>query len=106
MAAGGFWPVRLGGRAGGFVVPQTPFFSRFGKRQSVEEWEQTLATDIERAIKGEPADVRLIIPAHQTELGKRLELASRSMRQKGYRLRQVSPESSTTWAASFMKMED
>ena len=86
--------------------PQTPFFSRFGKRQRVDEWDEALATQIETATEGDPADVTLIIPALQIELGKRLEQASRMMREKGYRLRQVSPDSSSTWAASFMRMED
>ena len=61
--------------------------------------------EIEGLTADRPPDVTLIIPAVQVELGRRLELTSRLMREKGYRLRQVSPDSGSTWAASFMRFD-
>ena len=81
------------------------FFSRFKKRAGIA-WEEKVEHEVIRLTEADPPDVTIIIPAHQIELGSRLELTSKLMREKGYRLRQVIPESGLTWAASFMRLDD
>ena len=91
-------------------VDETKFasglFSRFKKGKGSESWEETIDREVDRATDSRPSDVTILIPAQQVELGRRLELTSRLMKEKGYRLRQVIPESGMTWAASFMRMDD
>ena len=82
------------------------FLSRFKKGRSEPDWESTITDEVDRLVQARPPDVTVMIPALQVELGKRLELASRLMKERGYRLRQVVPESGMTWAASFMRMTD
>ena len=81
-------------------------FSRFKKGRGNQNWEETIDQEVDRATESRPNDVTIMIPAQQVELGRRLELTSRLMKEKGYRLRQVIPESGTTWAASFMRLDD
>ena len=82
------------------------FFSRFKKNQGGGAWEEQVEHEVIRLTEAEPPDVTIIIPALQVELGSRLELTSKLMKEKGYRLRQVIPESGLTWAASFMRLDD
>ncbi|MBW3594460.1 MAG: hypothetical protein KY391_02690 [Actinobacteria bacterium] len=84
----------------------TGFFSKFKKNRSSASWEERIADDIIRLTEDRPGDVTIIIPALQSELGSRLEQTSRLMKERGYRLRQVIPDSGTTWAASFMRLDD
>ena len=81
-------------------------FSRFKKNRGNENWEDTIAQEVDRATSSRPSDVTIMIPAQQVELGRRLELTSRLMKEKGYRLRQVIPDSGMTWAASFMRLDE
>jgi len=82
------------------------FFSRFKKDRSNAPWEEKVVTEVMRLTEACPGDVTICIPAHHADLGSRLELASKLMKQQGYRLRQVIPDSGTTWAASFMRVDD
>ena len=82
------------------------FFSRFKKNRGSGAWEDHVEHEIIRLTETEPPDVTIIIPALQIELGGRLEHTSKLMKQKGYRLRQVLPESGMTWAASFIRLDD
>ena len=82
------------------------FFSRFKRSQGGGAWEEQVEHEVIRLTEAEPSDVTIIIPALQIELGSRLELTSKLMKEKGYRLRQVIPESGLTWAASFMRLDD
>lgn len=81
-------------------------FARLRRKRSDDDWEATVESEVERLTAARPPDVTIIVPAIQLELGHRLELLSRLMKGKGYRLRQVIPESGVTWAASFMRMDD
>ena len=81
------------------------FFSRFGHGKSRADWEARLEGVVERLTESSPPDVTIVVPARQAQLGTRLELVSRLMKTKGYRLRQVVPDSGTTWAASFMRRD-
>ena len=81
------------------------FFSKLKKGRSGVPWEDTILDDVTRCTEQRPADVTIVIPALQTELGTRLELTSKLMKERGYRLRQVIPDSGTTWAASFMRLD-
>ena len=92
-----------GGAAKGARVA---FFSKFRKNQDNSLWEEKVVDEVIRLTEDEPGDVTIIIPALQVELGTRLELTSRLMKEKGYRLRQVIPDSGVTWAASFMRLDD
>ena len=78
------------------------FFSRLGQAKTADDWRLQLDEKVERLTQSSPPDVTIVIPARQAELGARLELVSSLMKVKGYRLRQVVPESATKWAASFM----
>lgn len=80
------------------------FFSKLKKGGSSALWEETIADEVHRCTEAGPPDVTIVIPALQTELGTRLELTSKLMKERGYRLRQVIPDSGTTWAASFMRL--
>lgn len=82
------------------------FFSRFKKSQGSGAWEDQVEHQIISLTEDEPTDVTIIIPALQIELGSRLELTSKLMKEKGYRLRQVIPESGMTWKASFIRLDD
>lgn len=82
------------------------FFSKFKKGRYDAPWEERVVDEVIRLTEGCPGDVTIVIPALQIELGTRLELTSKLMKQHGYRLRQVIPDSGTTWAASFMRLDD
>ena len=82
------------------------FFTRFKKARGGVAWEEKVEHEVIRLTETDPPDVTIIIPALQIELGSRLELTSKLMREKGYRLRQVIPDSGLTWAASFMRLDD
>lgn len=84
----------------------TGFFARFKKNKGSAAWEEHVEDEVIRLTEAEPPDVTIIIPALQIELGSRLELTSKLMKEKGYRLRQVIPESGLSWAASFMRLDD
>ena len=84
----------------------TGFFARFKKNQGSGAWEEKVEHEVIRLTEAEPTDVTIIIPALQIELGSRLELTSKLMKEKGYRLRQVIPDSGMTWAASFIRLDD
>ena len=82
------------------------FLSRFKKAKGGIAWEEKVEEEVIRLTEADPPDVTIIIPALQIELGTRLELTSKLMKEKGYRLRQVIPDSGLTWAASFMRLDD
>lgn len=82
------------------------FFAKFKKDRSTAPWEDRVADEVIRLTEEAPPDVTIAIPALQVELGSRLELTSRLMKEHGYRLRQVIPDSGTSWAASFMRLDD
>lgn len=82
------------------------FFSKLKKGRSNAPWEETIHDEVELCTEERAPDVTIVIPAQQTELGTRLELTSKLMKARGYRLRQVIPESGATWAASFMRLDD
>ncbi len=88
------------------VFLATGFFSRLFNKKGAANWEERVEDEVIRLTEEEPPDVTIIIPALQVELGGRLEHTSKLMKQKGYRLRQVIPESGMTWAASFMRLDD
>jgi len=69
-------------------------------------WEDRITHEVIRLTEDRPEDVTIVIPAVHTELGTRLEVTGRLMKRHGYRLRQVIPDSGTTWAASFMLLDD
>lgn len=64
-------------------------------------WEETIAKEVDRLTAGRPPEVKILIPAPQSELGGRLERAARLMKAKGYRLHMVAPEDEVMWAAGF-----
>ncbi len=80
-------------------------FARFKKNKSAAAWEAHIQEEIARLTESMPSDLTILIPALQIELGSRLEFASKLLKEKGYRLRQVIPDSGTTWAASFMRID-
>lgn len=81
-------------------------FARLFGNKGAANWDERIVTDVIRLTEDEPSDVTIIIPALQVELGGRLDRASKLMREKGYRLRQVIPESGMTWSASFIRLDD
>ncbi len=79
---------------------------RFRKNRATAPWEDKVAAEVTRLTEHSPRDVTIVIPAVEMDLGPRLEVASRLMKQRGYRLRQVIPDSGTRWSVSFMRRDD
>jgi len=82
------------------------FLNKLKKERFDGPWEEKVVEDVIRLTEDSPGDVTIVIPARHSELGGRLEVASKLMKRHGYRLRQVIPGSGTTWSASFMRLDD
>jgi len=80
--------------------------SRFDDGRSGGPWEERVVDEVIRLTEDAPSDVTIVIPAHHSDLGAKLEKASRLMQEHGYRLRQVIADSGITWAASFIRLDD
>lgn len=79
---------------------------RFRRGRKEEGWEDEIVSEVERATAGGQQHVKLVIPALQSELGTRLELATGLMKEKGYRLHMVTPADGLKWAAGYEKVRD
>ncbi len=82
------------------------FVSKVRKPRYGNKWEDRVEHEVSDLTESQPPDVTIVIPAAPADLGTRLEITSRLMKEKGYRLRQVVPMAGTTWAASFMRLDD
>lgn len=80
-------------------------WSRLRRGRGEGEWEQNLATEIDRITAGDPPEAKLLIPALQIELGRRLETAAGLMKDRGYRLHMVIPKDGMMWAAGFERAD-
>jgi hypothetical protein len=79
-------------------------WTRFRRGRSDEDWEEQVAAEVERVCATGARHVKLMIPALQTELGRRLEVATALMKEKGYRLHMVTPDSGLRWAAGYERV--
>ena len=70
-----------------------------------EEWRRQLVDEIARVTVDQPPEVKLLISAPQTDLGRRLQAAAELMRDRGYRLHMVAPEEGTRWTAGFERSD-
>lgn len=80
-------------------------WSKLRRGRGDDEWERNLATEIDRITASHPPEVKLLIPALQIELGRRLEAAAGLMKDRGYRLHMVTPEDGMMWAAGFERAD-
>ncbi|MGH2806261.1 MAG: hypothetical protein ACRDKT_03200 [Actinomycetota bacterium] len=88
----------------------TPFLAglrrRFRRGRDDEGWEQEIVAQVERVAASGEQHVQVLIPAVQSELGRRLEVATRLMKDNGYRLHMVTPADDLKWAAGYEKVTD
>ena len=105
----GVYPGAVSRRAplGAAVDPSGPagLWSKLRRGHGDDDWERELADEVARVTVGQPAEVRLLISALQTELGRRLQTAAQLMRDRGYRLHMVTPEEGMTWTAGFERVD-
>jgi hypothetical protein len=81
-------------------------WGRFRRGRNDDEWEQQIEAEVERVAATGEQHVKIMIPAMQSELGRRLEITTMLMKENGYRLHMVAPGPDLRWVAGFERVPE